>query len=134
MSNTAYAYYAIYGDFDPTEISAVLGVPPTEVRVKGERGLGRVSQTSMWRLDSRLGQRSPLEAHVRDVLSQLDINAEAFQRMSRQFSGTMQLVSEFHVYPGLHFDRDIVDGLARFALAVDFDFYILPSTAQEDPS
>lgn len=134
MPNKAYAYFAIYGDFEPSEISQVTGATPTDVRMKGEQRPGRVSQTSLWRLGSTLGQDRPLEAHIRNVLAQLDISAEAFQRISRQFSGTMQLVSEFHDYPGLHFERDIVDGLARYALAVDFDFYNLSSPEQEDPS
>jgi hypothetical protein len=39
----------------------------------------------------------------------------------------MKLVAEFHDYPGVHFERDIVEGLALYALSVDFDFYYLGS-------
>jgi hypothetical protein len=36
----------------------------------------------------------------------------------------MQLVGYFHAgYPGLGFDRELVEKLATYALSVDFDFY-----------
>jgi hypothetical protein len=34
-------------------------------------------------------------------------------------------------YPGLHFERDVTAGLARYSLAVDFDFYWLNSDRRE---
>ena len=45
----------------------------------------------------------------------------------------MQLVGYFHEdYPGLHFDTDLVAGLAKYGLSVDFDFYHLWSDQRED--
>ncbi len=132
MTNTAYAYFAIYGDFDPTEITQVTGVTPTDVWVKGQMRAGRSMQLSMWKLVSTLGQDRPLEEHIRNVLARLDTKADAFRCVSRQFDGTMHLVAEFLDWPGLHFERDIIDGLANYALAVDFDFYSLSSSERED--
>ena len=74
-----------------------------------------------------------MEAHIRDVLAQLDANPAAFASVSREFDGVMQLVGYFHRgYPGLHFGRDITEGLGRYSLAVDFDFYWLDSDERED--
>ena len=36
------------------------------------------------------------------------------------------------LYPGLYFDRSMTEGLARYALSVDFDFYYLYSDGRED--
>jgi hypothetical protein len=128
MTNEAYAYFAIYGDFDPKAITLTVGVEPTEVWVKGEVvSNGRQRPDSKWTLRSKLGLDKPLEAHIANVLAQLDANSDAFQSISRQFGGGMQLVAEFHDYPGVHFERDIVEGLALYALSVDFDFYYLGS-------
>jgi hypothetical protein len=53
--------------------------------------------------------------------------------VSLEFGGCMQLVGYIHRdYPGLHFERDITEGLARYALTVDFDFYGLYSHRRED--
>ena len=74
-----------------------------------------------------------MEAHIRDVLERLDADPEAFGSVSREFGGCMQLVAYFHRdYPGLHFDPEITEGLAKYSLAVDFDFYWLYSYRRED--
>jgi hypothetical protein len=45
----------------------------------------------------------------------------------------MQLVGYFHEqYPGLHFEKDITEGLGKYKLSVDFDFYYLYSDGRED--
>ena len=80
-----------------------------------------------------LGRDQELEAHIADVLAQLDANPEAFAAVSREFSGRMVLVGYFYRhYPGLYFERSLTEGLARYGLAVDFDFYGLYSHHRED--
>ena len=133
--NQQYAYFAVYDGFDPAEITARVGVPPTECWRRGDICPRRQPERrfSRWSLYSRLGRNRELEAHVADVLAQLDTNPEAFAAVSRQFGGVMQLVGYFHrEYPGLHFERAITEGLARYSLAVDFDFYGLYSHRRED--
>jgi len=45
----------------------------------------------------------------------------------------MQLVGWLYKdYPGLHFEKELVVGLAELELSVDFDFYYLYSDARED--
>lgn len=67
------------------------------------------------------------------MLTQLDTDQDAFQELAKDFGAVMQLVGYFYSeYPGLHFGRDIIKGLARYSLEVDFDFYSLYSYARED--
>lgn len=88
---------------------------------------------SRWSLYSRLPQTQPLEAHVADVLSQMDSNSTAFIEVVKDFGGWIQLVGYFfEQYPGLHFDSSLVRGLARYGIGVDFDFYYMWSDARED--
>jgi Domain of unknown function (DUF4279) len=130
--NQQYAYSAVEGDFDPADITARVEVRPTECWRCGDicDCTRRERQVSRWALYSRLDQGQELEAHVRDVLAQLDARAGAFAAVSRDFGGCLQLVVYLHRnYPGLHFERDITEGLARYALAVDF--YWLYSDCRE---
>jgi len=102
-----YAYFKISGDFDPAEITARVGVQPSESWKRGDICPKRqVERTfSRWRLNSRLGRDQALEEHVRDVLAQLGVNPEGFRTLSSEFAGCMQLVGLFREgYPRLHFD------------------------------
>jgi hypothetical protein len=133
--NEQYAYFTLGGNFDPAEITARLGVQPTECWRRGDAcpRTHRERESSRWSLHSRLDRGRELEAHIRDVLAQLDTTPEAFASLSKEFGGVMQLVAYLRrEYPGLHFDRDITERLGRYALAVDFDFYWLYSYRRED--
>ncbi len=119
-----YAYFHIRGSFDPTEITRKVGVTPTYGVKEGEAGrYAKSVKCSHWQLRSRL-DTAPLEHHVRDVLDQLDANTATFEQLSRDFDGTMQLVGYFKEHePGVHFDRETVQRIARYALSIDCDFY-----------
>ena len=132
--NQQYAYFTIFGGFNPAEITARVGVAPTECRRQGDPHprTQQPNKFSRWSLYSRLGRDWELGAHVRDVLAQLDGNRAGFQHVSREYGGCMQLVGYFYGgYPGLGLDRDVVEQLATYALSVDFDFYGLEP--EDDP-
>lgn len=132
--NQQYAYFALEGAFDPADLTARVGVQPTECWRRGDicDRTRRERQASRWSLYSRLGRGEELEAHIRDVLAQLDARAESFAAVSRECGGWLQLVAYLHRdYHGLHFEPDITAGLARYSLAVDFDFYWLYSHRRE---
>ena len=124
--NECYAYFCVSGSFDPDVITERVGMKPTKSSREGEL-LPRSElkrKTSRWDLHSRLERTSGLEEHIRDVLDQLDSNGAAFERLSNELGGVLELVGYFHsYYPGLVFDREIVQRLARYSLSVDFDFY-----------
>jgi hypothetical protein len=133
--NQQYAYFTVTDGFDPAEVTARFGSPPTECWQRGDicPRTHRERKFSPWSLHSRLDRSQELEAHIRDVLAQLEANGEAFAAVSREFGGVMQLVAYFHrEYPGMHFDRSITEGLARYSLAVDCDYYWLYSHRRDD--
>jgi hypothetical protein len=133
--NQQYAYFSVSDGFDPAEITKRVGVRPTESWRRGDICPRRQMERkfSRWSLHSRLGRDQELEAHIRDVLVQLDANPTAFHAVSQEFGGVMQLVGYFYrEYPGLCFERTITERLGWYSLAVDFDFYWLYSNRRED--
>jgi len=133
-TNRQYAYFSLFGDFDPEDITRLVGVAPGELWRKGDIHPRRRHERkqSHWSLRSRLPETADLEQHIFDVLSQMEESATAFQDVSSKFGGCMQLVGYFHdCYPGLHFEQPLVEGLARFGLSMDFDFYALWSDARD---
>ena len=133
--NEQYAYFTVTGEFDPQSITERLLVLPSDSWKKGDLHprVQRERKFSRWCLNSRLSRSDELEAHITDVLAQLDANPEAFIAVSEEYGGRMQLVSYFHEpYPGLFFQANLIAGLARYKLSVDFDFYHLWSDGRED--
>ena len=133
--NEQYAYFSITGDFDPAEISRVVGVAATESWRKGDVNPRTPLERkfSRWSLYSRLARSCELEAHIADVVEQLTGNRSEFRNLSLKYNGVMQLVGYFKTnYPGLHLDHSLVESLAEYALSVDFDFYYLYSDERED--
>ncbi len=131
-----YAYFTITGDdLDPDEITKLVGVSPTDSWKKGDVNPrnGRERKFGRWSLYSRLARSEEFEAHITDVLAQLDQNSDGFKKVSQAYKGHMQLVGYFHSsYPGLYFTPETVQGLAKYNLGVDHDFYYLHSDARED--
>lgn len=125
-NNECYAYFALAGSFDPDAVTLRIGVDPTRTSREGDPIPKTKSRKkcSRWELHSRLPRAAPLESHISDVLDQLDAQEIAFREVSEQFGGIMELVGYFHdFYPGLVFEREVVERLAKYSLMVDFDFY-----------
>ncbi len=132
-TNESYAYFTITGSFDPDAIRKRVGVPPTESSSEGEviRGTQKRRKFSRWSLYSRLERSAELEKHIADVLDQLDKNKNGFRELSLEYGGTMELVGYFRVYyPGIVFEREIVERLAEYSLSIDCDFYF-PSSVED---
>jgi Domain of unknown function (DUF4279) len=133
--NEQYAYFTISGDFDPADISKLIGVVPTEAWLKGDINPRTQLERkfSRWSLHSRLEKSRELEAHIADVIEQLGARKNDFVALSAQHEGQIQLVGYFKSsYPGLHLKRELVESLAEYGLSVDFDFYYLYSDCRED--
>jgi hypothetical protein len=130
--NEQYAYFTVTGSFDPEDITRRVGIEPSAAWRKGDlHPRTRMERRfSRWSLESKVPRNEPLEAHIASVLEQLEVNAEAFSTVAKQYAGCMQLVGYFHErYPGLNFDASLIARISRFGLSIDFDFYELRSEA-----
>jgi len=134
-ANEYYAYFTVTGEFAPDEISAQLGLQPTDCWMKGDRNerthLER--KFSRWSLYTRLDHAVALEAHVDDVLEQLELVRERVVDLVEELTGEMVLVGHFYRdYPGLHFEASTLSKLAALNVDVDMDFYYMYSDRRED--
>lgn len=129
------AYFTISGDFRFEEISTRAGCHPSDAWNAGDINpkTRRERRASRWSLRSRLGIEQDTEAHLRDVLDQLDSNPQAFLLLSQEFNGCIQLVEYIHtVAKGHHFDAQMLRRISNYELAVDIDSYYLQSDRRED--
>src|SRR5580698_6575961 len=96
-SNEQYAYFTVVGDFDPADISKLVGVTPTERWLKGDVNPRTQMERkfSRWSLYSRLERNCSLEDHITDVIQQLGENKSGFVEVSSKHGGVMQLVAYF---------------------------------------
>ncbi|MCU1256501.1 MAG: hypothetical protein JWM83_2800 [Candidatus Angelobacter sp.] len=134
--NECYAYFHVAGQFNPSDLTRRLGVEPTRISVKGEviPRTKMLRKFSRWELHSRLARTESFELHIADVLDQLDAKKAAFRELSIELGGQMELVGYFRVdYPGLVFERMIVERMAHYALSIDFDFYFY-APAEQPPT
>jgi len=133
-TNRQYAYFALYGDFDPDTITAQLGINPSESWRKGDLHPRRQYERkqSHWSLYSRLDESAALEEHIIDVLEQLDAKPDIVQELCTLYQGCMQLVGFFHDnYPGLRLEQEHIKRIAESGLMIDVDFYALWSDARD---
>jgi hypothetical protein len=133
--NKAYAYFCVEEfSIDPDEITRRIGLQPTTFWRKGDLHPKTRLERSMnrWMLHSRLSRDNDLEAHVKDVLAQLDSQKEAFTSLCSEYGGYLQLVGYFYqYYPGFHLDREDTKRIGEYHLAIDCDFYYLYSEKRE---
>jgi hypothetical protein len=129
------AYLTFVGDFDPEEVTSIIGVAPTEFWHKGD--INPVShherKFSRWSLYSSLDPAQPIVEHIRDVLKQLAPYVDRVNAVPTTIERGMQTVAYFHSdTPWFHFDEDVVAGCAAMNLSIDCDFYTLYSDRRED--
>ena len=78
-------------------------------------------QDSLWALDSRLQPPAPVDLHVRDVLDQLDRNRMAFEELSREVGGIIEIVGFSREYaPAVSLEREIVERMAQYVVRLDW--------------
>ncbi|HSY89940.1 MAG TPA: DUF4279 domain-containing protein [Candidatus Binatus sp.] len=117
-----YAYFYIAGAFDPDEISRRVGVAPSRTARAGDAiGSTRVKrQSSLWALHSRLQPSGRVDLHVSDVLDQLDTNRLAFEELSREVGGIIEIVGFSSDYaPAVSLEREIVGRMTQYSLRLD---------------
>lgn len=134
-ANEYYACFTMVGEFEPNDITTRLGIKPTDCWKKGDRNERTHIERkfSRWSLYTRLDRSEVLEAHVDDVLEQLQPIREKIVDLRNEVDGGMQLVAFFHRgYPGLHFEVPTLSKLAAMNLSMDMDFYYLYSDKRED--
>ena len=126
--SSAYAYFRVAGDDLPlAEISAALGIEPTESWRRGDPGKYNPSRPdSGWCLHSPMARSNTnLGAHIEALLPLLKQRSSAIRNLSERFRTCLVCVGTYDssASPGLHLSREAVALLASLGMAIDADLY-----------
>lgn len=129
MTNEGEVYFALYGDeFDPQEVTSIVGIAPSSVHRKKGRSLGR----SMWKLSA-----GKLEADVIDVYDMTSALVDRLRPRGRQIIAAKQRFSMEAVLqvvlrittdetvstPAIGFSREVIEFLSSVGASIDVDTY-----------
>jgi hypothetical protein len=131
MPEQTYACYCISGfQCDPEEISSIVGVAPTRVGRIGDRSAAPLIpvKENFWQLDSRLSRDKILdaEAHVDDVLAQLECHLPKVLKASSAAKSWIQVVSySSGANSGIHLSTATITRMHKLGCELDCDLYSL---------
>ena len=108
-------------EFDPEELSAIIGVKPTnQWRVGDLNQLGAPKRTSGWELKSTAGPTAPLSGHVESLLVAVRGHEAAFAEAARRYRVQLECVISVDpetVSPELILPLDQLQALTQLGIA-----------------
>ncbi|MEO0982814.1 MAG: DUF4279 domain-containing protein [Pseudomonadota bacterium] len=122
-----YAYFALTGVADTTDIDDVLGLKAFDQWNVGEafekRGRMMRRRSSFWRLSSGLADTQPLEKHIEALLSLLEPKQEALLKLSTSFDARLSCVSYHYQSFGFDLPFDIQRRATSLGVRLSFAAY-----------
>lgn len=134
VTDREYAYFHISGPGTHEEITALLGLKPSEAWNVGDINPrnGQPRKSMSWRMSSGLDDKHPLDEHVRSLFLYLSTRANALRKLWVEHDLTLQCVGYFAPSAhGFHFTREQVRQAAQLGVALDLDFYFLNDHGHE---
>lgn len=132
MRSEIYAAFTLTGStLDPVEITAKVGIPPTKTWRTGDltspksKSIMRHEQNG-WSLRSRLEKSAELEDHVKSVLEQLQPGWHSLVDVCSHYDAEIECVIYTSERPAIHFDRPMLEQIAKLNAEIDVDLYVLP--------
>ena len=135
--NEGKVYFAFQGDnFNPNEITKLLGINPTKVRLKNELPSGKLPKFSSWIFSSENIVDEVIDIYemttslVKTLESKVDIINEIRQKLN--VTTHLEVILSFSTNeeistPAIGFDTATIDFLAKVGAFIDIDTYLLPS-------
>lgn len=131
LTTREFAYLAVVGDGTHQEVTEILGMEPTLAWNAGEPSehTGRIQKRMLWQRRSGLDDTENLEKHIRSIFFLLYHKHKEIQDLF--FRGYDPLIQCAGYYPesyhGTHLSREIIRQAGLLNLAIDLDFYPIPS-------
>jgi len=123
------AFQLIDFECDPEEITARVGITPTETWRIGDfvtKKRAMRHESNGWQLDSQLEKTAELNAHIESILEQLKPSWQLFREISIEcyveISCAIYLYSD-NLLPAIHFNKEIVQQFAELNADIDIDLY-----------
>ncbi|MDE5602046.1 MAG: DUF4279 domain-containing protein [Clostridia bacterium] len=137
--NTCYTYFSIKGNFEPDDITEILGLHPFESHKEGEsraRGNG-VYSCSTWNFGRCNEYNVNVNEQIRKTISPLLDKIELLKHIKDKYAVDfyIEVVPEIHVgesVPILGLDLDIIDFCHETRTVVDIDMYVLEQCDSAD--
>ena len=126
LTNREYAYFHVTGPGTHEQITAFLGLEPSEAWNVGDINPrnGKPRKFMSWRLSSGLDDTKSLEQHVQSLFLFLHPKSDALKPLWLDYELTLQCVGYFPPSGhGMHFNREQLRQAAQLGLAFDLDFY-----------
>ncbi len=136
MESEVYAVFILEGpDLDPSQVTHLVGVQPSETWRAGELVSDRAiikHKFNAWKLNSNLPLSAPLEDHVEAVLRQLRPGWLALEDLCLRYQAKLFCVVRSYggARPALIFNKEIVKQVAELSAAIEIDLYVLPRRRQ----
>ena len=134
LTTREYAYFNVTGPSTHEEVSALLGLRPSEAWNVGDANPrnGKLRKFMSWRMNSGLDDTKPLAEHISTLLLWLQPKASDLRQLWVEHNLTLQCVGYFPPSGhGMHFDREQVRQAAQLGLALDLDFYYVDDHEHE---
>ena len=137
-----YAYLWIEGfECDPSEITALIQLAPTETRKAGDLIQGRFERTgqrhywpkSAWKLRSSLSEDTTFQdSHITNILDAIEPQAAVLRELQTTCETGINCVGYYwNSNPGFHLSANLIGRCARLGLSIDFDLYNYPEENEE---
>lgn len=134
MESEVYAAFILQGsDLDPSQVTALVGVQPSETWRAGDLVSDRAivrRKLSGWKINSALPLNAPLEEHVEAVLQQLKPGWLSLVELGSRNQAKVYCVVRSYggARPALIFKRGIVKQVAELNAAIEIDLYVFPQS------
>lgn len=135
--NEGRVYFAFQGDnFNPDDITKLLGLKPTKIRLKNELPSGKLPKFSSWILssDNIVDEVIDVYEMTTELIKTLEPKVDVINEIREKFNVTTQLevvlsfsTNEEISTPAIGFDTTTIDFLAKVGAFIDIDTYLLPS-------
>ncbi len=112
-------------DADPAEITAIVGIEPSDIRRRVERPQVKENEGSV---HSGLGPEADLPTQVASLLGRLEPAWQSLFELGPRYDAGIVCVVRSHGgdRPAIWFDSDIVKRAAELNACIDVDLYALP--------
>jgi hypothetical protein len=120
---------------DPTEITQVIGFEPTKTWKKGDPAAPNssyVCRQSGWRFYSNLSLHEAVEAHLDNILSQLEMNSDKVKAVSKNFRLGIKILDKAHYMEQFSLSNQMLGRIYNLDLSLSFDHHHIPHDDDEE--
>ena len=132
-TNKCYVYFAIDGDdFHPDDITRILNITPSDVKIKGSKIPGKVPVSNSWKLSTEIVEHEiiDVEQMALSVINQLTPQIEQINQAKQKYNASTRLevvlwitTDDNQSTPAVGFDLKTMDFLVKVGAIIDIDMY-----------